>query len=198
MDKRLKLAIIVMGIGINIIGGTLASTLKLPLFLDTIGTMLSAVLLGPWSGALTGLLSNVFQGIVSGPTTIPFGIVNAVIGLIVGVIAMKRGFEDYFTPLLVGVILAVVAPLIGTPIAVYLFGGLTGGGVDILYGIILGSTDRIFSSAFLARIPTNLIDKALSAYLVMLIFRGLPLQWKNVASGKKTRDNHAGDVQSGA
>jgi energy-coupling factor transport system substrate-specific component len=78
--------------------------------------------------------------------------------------------------------------LIGTPIAVYLFGGLTGGGVDILYGIILGSTDRIFSSAFLARIPTNLIDKALSAYLVMLIFRSLPLQWKTIASGKKTRD----------
>ena len=188
MDKRLKLAIIVVGIGINIIGGTLASALKLPLFLDTIGTMLSAVLLGPWPGALAGLLTNVFQGIISGPTTIPFGIVNAVIGLIVGAIALKRGFEDYFTPLLIGIILAVAAPLIGTPIAVYLCGGLTGGGVDILYGIILGSTDRIFSSAFLARIPTNLIDKALSAYLVMLIFRSLPVQWKMIASGKKTRD----------
>jgi energy-coupling factor transport system substrate-specific component len=98
MDKRLKLAMIVVGIGINIIGGTLASALKLPLFLDTIGTMLSAVLLGPWPGALTGLLSNVFQGIISGPTTIPFGIVNAVIGLIVGAIALKRALKIILPP----------------------------------------------------------------------------------------------------
>lgn len=180
MDRRLKLAIIPVGIGINIIGGTLASSLKLPLFLDTIGTMLSAVLLGPWWGALTGVLSNVFQGIITSPTTIPFGIVNGAIGLIVGFIAMKRGFEDYITPLIVGAILSVAAPLIGTPIAVYVFGGLTGGGVDILYGILLGSTERIFAAAFLARIPTNLVDKALSAYLVMFIVRSLPPQWKQL------------------
>ncbi len=184
MDRRLTIAFIVIGIGINIVGGTLASAIKIPLFLDTIGTMLVAVLLGPWIGALTGLLSNVFQGIVTSPTTIPFGIVNAAIGLIVGYIALWRGFEDYITPLIVGVILAIVAPVIGTPIAVYVFGGLTGGGVDILYGILLGSSDRIFASAFLARIPTNLADKVLSAYLVMFVIRSLPPQWKRMRAFK--------------
>ncbi|MBS3948948.1 MAG: ECF transporter S component [Dethiobacter sp.] len=187
MDKRLKIAIIVVGIGINIVGGTLASAIKIPLFLDTIGTMLAAVLLGPWLGALTGVLSNVFQGIVGNPTTIPFGIVNGVIGLIVGFIALKRGFEDYVTPLLVGIILAFAAPLVGTPIAVYVFGGLTGGGVDILYGILLRSSERIFASAFLARIPTNFVDKALSAYLVMFIVRSLPAQWKMFTESKKNK-----------
>jgi energy-coupling factor transport system substrate-specific component len=185
MDRRLQLAIVAVGIGINIVGGTLASTLKIPLFLDSIGTMLAAVLMGPWLGALTGLLSNVFQGIITSPTTIPFGIVNAVIGLVVGFIALKRGFSDYVTPILVGVILAVLAPAIGAPIAVYVFGGLTGGGVDILYGILLGATNRIFSSAFLARIPTNFIDKTVSAYLVMLIFKSLPAQWKSMSPAKK-------------
>lgn len=187
MDKRLKIAIIVVGIGINIVGGTLASALKLPLFLDTIGTILAAVLLGPWLGALTGLLSNVFQGVVTNPITIPFAIVNAVVGLVVGFIALKRGFEDYITPLIVGIVLAIVAPLIGSPIAVYVFGGLTGGGVDILYGILLGSTERIFTSAFLARIPTNFLDKAISAYLVMFIVRSLPVQWKMLTARKKAK-----------
>lgn len=184
MNRNLKLIIIVVGIGINIIGGTLNSALKLPIFLDSIGTMLSAVLLGPWLGALTGILSNVFIGIFTSPTSIPFGLVNGVIGLIVGFIALKRGFEDYVTPLIVGLILSVAAPLVGTPIAVYLFGGLTGGGVDVLYGIILGSSERIFSSAFLARIPTNLVDKLISAYLVMFIFRALPAQWKDSAAAR--------------
>lgn len=184
MDRRLVIALIVIGIGINIVGGTLASAIKIPLFLDTIGTMLVAVLLGPWVGALTGLLGNVFQGIITSPTTIPFGIVNAAIGLIVGFIALKRGFEDYVTPLIVGVILSVAAPIIGTPIAVYVFGGLTGGGVDILYGLLLGSSERIFTSAFLARIPTNLLDKALSAYLVMFVIKSLPPYWKNLRTAR--------------
>jgi len=184
VNRNLKLIIVVVGIGINIIGGTLNSALKLPIFLDSIGTMLSAVLLGPWLGALTGILSNVFSGIFTNPIEIPFGLVNGVIGLIVGFIALKRGFEDYVTPLIVGLILSVAAPLVGTPIAVYLFGGLTGGGVDILYGVLLGASDRVFSSAFLARIPTNLVDKLISAYLVMFIFRALPAQWKDSAAAR--------------
>jgi len=183
MDKRLKLVIVAIGIAINIVGGTLATSLKLPVFLDAIGTMLSAVILGPWLGALTGLLSNVFIGIFTNPTSIPFGLVNAVIGLVVGYIAMKRGFEDYVTPAIVGVILAFVAPLVGSPIAVYVYGGLTGGGVDILYGVLLGTSDRVFSSAFLARIPANLVDKLISGYLIMFIIRSLPPQWKPIANG---------------
>lgn len=184
MNRNLKILIIVVGIGINIIGGSLNSALKLPLFLDTIGTILAAVLLGPWLGALTGILSNVFSGIFTNPILIPFALVNGVIGLIVGFIALKRGYEDYITPLIIGLVLAIAAPLVGSPIAVYVFGGLTGGGVDILYGILLGTTERVFTSAFLARIPTNLVDKLISAYLVFFIYQALPPQWKMLASAK--------------
>ena len=191
MNRNLKILIIVVGIGINIIGGTLNSALKLPLFLDTIGTILAAVLLGPWLGALTGLLSNIFSGIFTNPVLIPFALVNGVIGLIVGFIALKRGYEDYITPLIIGLILSVAAPLVGSPIAVYVFGGLTGGGVDILYGILLGSSERIFSSAFLARIPTNLVDKLISAYLVLFIYKALPPQWKATAAANKNSKTDA-------
>ena len=39
-------------------GGVLVTTLRLPLYLDTIGTILVAVLAGPWVGALTGIITN--------------------------------------------------------------------------------------------------------------------------------------------
>jgi len=174
MKKPFIITLIPVAIAINIVGGLLATSLKLPIFLDSIGTMLSAVLLGPWLGALTGLLSNVLQGLMTDPVNIPFGIVNAVIGLVVGYIALKRGFTDYITPLIVGLILAIVAPLIGTPIAVYLFGGVTGGGIDLLYAVFMHQEMGIFTSAFLARVPANLADKLLSAYLIMFIVRKLP------------------------
>lgn len=186
MNNRVVVTIIPVGIGINIIGGLLAQTLKLPIFLDSIGTILSAVMLGPWLGALTGLLSNVIQGLFTDPINIPFGIVNAVIGLVVGYLALKRGFEDYVTPLLAGLILAILAPIIGTPIAVYLFGGVTGGGVDLLYALLLNSGNEIFTSAFLARVPANLVDKLISAYLIMVIIRKLPENMKGYGAKIKS------------
>ncbi|SFH27737.1 energy-coupling factor transport system substrate-specific component [Desulfotomaculum arcticum] len=186
MNNRVVVTIIPVGIGINIIGGLLAQTLKLPIFLDSIGTILSAVMLGPWLGALTGLLSNVIQGLFTDPINIPFGIVNAVIGLVVGYLALKRGFEDYVTPLLAGLILAILAPIIGTPIAVYLFGGVTGGGIDLLYALLLNSGNEIFTSAFLARVPANLVDKLISAYLIMVIIRKLPENMKGYGAKIKS------------
>ena len=39
------LVLIVISIAINMIGGQLASMVKLPIFLDSIGTLISAVLL---------------------------------------------------------------------------------------------------------------------------------------------------------
>ena len=52
------LVLIHFAVGINLIGGTLCSALKLPLFLDMIGTIVVACLSGPWVAALTGLLTN--------------------------------------------------------------------------------------------------------------------------------------------
>lgn len=46
------LVLIVISIAINMIGGQLASMVKLPIFLDSVGTLISAVLLGPVIGML--------------------------------------------------------------------------------------------------------------------------------------------------
>lgn len=61
------LVLIPIAVGINLIGGTLCSTLKLPLFLDMIGTVLVACLSGPWVAALCGLITNLFLAIVTNP-----------------------------------------------------------------------------------------------------------------------------------
>ncbi|MER3514632.1 MAG: ECF transporter S component, partial [Chloroflexota bacterium] len=43
-----------VAIAINIAVGQLIFALKIPLYLDSIGTVLVGVLAGPWAGALTG------------------------------------------------------------------------------------------------------------------------------------------------
>lgn len=159
---------------INIVLGTVTSMLQIPLlFLDTIGTILSAVVLGPLTGALTGGLTNVIQGFITNPKDIPFALVNIAIGLIVGYVAKKREF-DLKTAIITGVILSVVAPLIGTPIAVLIYGGVTGGGTDLIFAWLLASGQKIFTAAFIPRITGNIVDKIGSCILVSQILRYLP------------------------
>ncbi|HET9224240.1 MAG TPA: hypothetical protein VFO07_17135 [Roseiflexaceae bacterium] len=81
------LALIPLAIAINIAVGQIVQTLKLPLYLDSIGTVLVGALLGPWIGLLTGALSNVIWTLTGLPNSGPainFAYVAAVIGLIAG------------------------------------------------------------------------------------------------------------------
>ncbi len=95
-DTR-TIVLIPIAIAINIIlGQTVASVLKIPIYLDSIGTVLVAVLAGPIPGLLTGLLANliwtyVLPAPLNSPYAAPFAVVAAEIGLVAG-IAASLGF----------------------------------------------------------------------------------------------------------
>ena len=80
-----------LAIAINIIlGQAVAAALKIPIYLDSIGTILVGALAGPIPGALTGFLANILWGYVVPPpfqnSVLPaFAIVAAVIGLLAGI-----------------------------------------------------------------------------------------------------------------
>jgi hypothetical protein len=90
-------ALMVVGIAINIVlGATVANALKIPIYLDSIGTILVGVLAGPIAGALTGALANVLWSYVipppfQYPPAAAFAIVAFAIGLAAGV-AGRAGF----------------------------------------------------------------------------------------------------------
>lgn len=162
------------GIVINIVLGTAVNMLHIPLlFLDTIGTIFVAVVLGPLAGALTGGLTNVILGISTNPKEMLFALVNVAVGVIVGFIARKWKF-NLITAVVTGIILSIIAPLIGTPIAVFLYGGLTGDGNDLLFAWLYATGNSLFTSAFLPRITGNLVDKIGSCILVSLILKQMP------------------------
>lgn len=82
--------LIPFAIALNIIlGQTVVAALKLPIYLDSIGTILVGVLAGPIAGALTGFLANVLWAYVipppfQYPPAAAFAIVAAIIGLLAG------------------------------------------------------------------------------------------------------------------
>jgi hypothetical protein len=115
-----------VAIAINIVlGATVQQGLKLPIYLDSIGTILVGVLAGPLAGALTGILSNLIWGYLLpspiGTTTIgPFAITAGVIGLLAGLWGQLGLFRPRRSTgaSIVGAVIAVV--LVGA-LAVYTY-----------------------------------------------------------------------------
>ena len=92
------LSLMAVAIAINITVGSLTAALRLPIYLDSIGTVLVGALAGPWAGALTGLLSNLVWSLLpipggAGPATAFFAPVAAVIGLMAGFWAGRGIFQ---------------------------------------------------------------------------------------------------------
>jgi energy-coupling factor transport system substrate-specific component len=92
------LTLIPVAIAINLVLGSLTVALRLPLYLDSVGTILVGSLAGPWAGALTGVLANLLWSFLpipggSGPVAAFFAPVAAAIGLMAGFWASKGVFS---------------------------------------------------------------------------------------------------------
>ncbi len=91
LSRQFSTRVIVLmpvAIAINIVlGYTVQTVLKLPIYLDSIGTILVGVLAGPIAGALTGILANLiwqYAPGIGGGTIGPFAVTAGVIGLMAG------------------------------------------------------------------------------------------------------------------
>lgn len=244
------LVLIPIAIAINIAIGQLVYLLKLPIYLDSIGTVLVGAIAGPWAGALTGALSNLLWGVlpvVTNTFAVPFFYVALVIGLLAGYFGRQgvfekesprwlsvligavffftltyfitaflnlntdeTGFTMYPTPGdllswysiafivatlaggavgyfllqkggyagLAGLATGVVAAIISAPTAAVVFGGVTGGGTDLLVAAFRASGAPIMGSVLAQGSVSDPFDKMLSFMVVWLILRYLPARFK--------------------
>src|SRR5690606_24685867 len=85
----LTIVLIPVAVGINYVGKFIAAALKLPLWLDSIGTVLAAMLAGPWVGAISGAANNVIFGITADPISFWYLITSIAIVLVVGFLAFS-------------------------------------------------------------------------------------------------------------
>lgn len=169
-----SLALIVIAVAINMIGGQLISMLKLPVFLDSIGTLISAVLLGPLIGMLTGLITNLIWGLLTDPIAAAFAPVAMVIGLVAGWLAKAGCFRTLPKVILSGVVITLAVTVVAVPIRTALFAGVTGSGADLLVAWMHSMGQNLVESVALTVLGANLVDKILTAVIVWILLRQLP------------------------
>ena len=181
--------ILLMGVSIAlnvVVGQLVGNVLKLPLYLDSLGTVLVGVLAGPLAGIVTGVLGNIAWGLTvpGGGSAVPFALTSAVIGLLAGLagrrslFAARRGPRGGVIVAVVGFVVGIVAAVVSAPIAYYVFGGSTGGGTDILVAVFRNFTDSAFTATLLQSGISDPIDKTIVFLLVWAILLALPASVK--------------------
>ena len=169
------LLLIFSGVLLNGLFSFINYSVSSPIFMDSIFTAVAAAVAGPLAGILTGLFTNIFVEIIHGFTGehFPFALCNMATGLIVG-IAAKKGLFNTLLQMTVTVIIVTLAnSIIGSIVAVFVYGGITGAYIDYIVSTLVHAGNSILSSAFLARIPANLIDKLIAVQIAFWIRKAL-------------------------
>ncbi len=181
-----SIVLIAVAIGINIGGGQIPRLVGLPLYLDSIGTVLVGVLVGPWAGALTGFLSNIIWTLTGlFPQAIAWAGVAAIIGALAGVFGRAGWMKEWGRAALAGLITGVVAAVLSAPIAAYVFGGVTGSaGTDAVVAAFRASgMDALFSNVAQGTMSDPL-DKMITFLLIWAVLLALPQRLKARFSGE--------------
>ena len=163
-------------VAINVVGDQIVQLLKLPIFLDVIGTVLMAMLAGPWPAAVTGILTNLCMGITDNPTLIPFAITSAACGIAAGLFARKKWFSAQKWKLIIIVlVLDLVTVCTASPITIFAFGGVSGnGGQSVAIAGLLASGANIIAAVVGTDFWINLIDRALAMVIAFAVVKVIP------------------------
>lgn len=170
---RLTIFLVPIGVAINFVGGQIALLLKLPVYLDSIGTILVGAICGGLPGALVGLLSNAINSITS-PPTFAFAILNIAFGLLAGYFGRLGVFRVFWKTLLSSLAFAFIGGFFGALITIWVFGGLAVGGGAIVVGALTAMGLDLDAANFVAQIPMDVLDKVPTVLIVFAIIKGIP------------------------
>ncbi len=174
MAPRL-LALIPLAVGINWAMGQFVAATHLPVFLDTVGTVLVAALAGVGPALATGVLSQTALAALGGNVIwLWFLPVQLAVAVLAGVAARRGGFASWRRAALVGTGVGALAAAASAPIALFAFGGVTGGGVTVITALLRAVGMPLGPAVVVSSGATDVLDKAVTFLLVRSILIALP------------------------
>jgi energy-coupling factor transport system substrate-specific component len=176
MSVTQALLLVSLCAAVNVFGGFLAKTLAIPfLFLDTVGTFIAAVVLGPWWGAAAGVTYNATASYTFDPGTVPFALVSIAVALLWGYGIRSLGLgRSSGTFIGLGIVVAVVSSFVASPIVLWVYGGATGSASDAVTFLfeVLGFSQGL--AVFVSNLANNMADKLIAGSLGLALIRVMP------------------------
>lgn len=177
-----KICMIAFAICINFIGGQIALFLKLPIYLDSIGTVFVASVLGPFYGMLPNLLSGLLMGMTVDVYSLYYAPVGIVLGFVTGLVYKKYQPKKWWIPV-AALVITLPSTIISSCITAFLFGGITSSGSSILVQILSKTPLGMVGSCFVVQFVTDYIDRILCIVVSAILITALRKSMKGSFAG---------------
>ena len=188
-----RLVAIALCAALNFAIGNIVYLIKLPIYLDSIGTILCALLIVPDRRAAivcaftAGFIGIVLTWVAINPFLLWFTFTMLGIALVSALLTGRAIDTFRARPLPVpafvtkvvmyGIITGIVSAALSAPVVVYLFGGVTGSGSAFVVAFFLKTGEKLLDSALYAGLTTEPIDKTLQVLLAALLYRATPREF---------------------
>jgi energy-coupling factor transport system substrate-specific component len=181
--NKLTWFLIPIGVAVNFIGGTIILLLKLPIYLDSIGTIIVGALCGAWPGVIVGLISNILTAITS-PNNLFYAPLNMAFGVAAAYLSKKGVFKKFIPTLLSSLLFAFIGGVIGALITWTLWGFDFGAGTTAVVVLplwkALGSPENQFTKfliQILGEFSCDLLDKSITIIVCHFILKAFPTRF---------------------
>lgn len=168
-----KMCVIALVIVLNVIGGHIALLFHLPIYLDSIGTIMIAMLYGPVYGMLPPLLYGLVMGFSIDIYSLYYMPVGMILGLTTGLAARYFSLKGW--RIIPGALMITIpGTIVSSIITAVLFGGITSSGSTIIVQLLNKAGLGLTASVFVVQIMTDYLDRILSLVLVAFLLRMIP------------------------
>jgi|LSQX01.2.fsa_nt_gb energy-coupling factor transport system substrate-specific component len=173
-NNKMAFFLIPLGIAVNFIGGQIIVLLKLPLYLDAIGTMVVAALCGPLYGVAVAVVTALLISITS-PTALAYIGNYIIVGLFSGIFAYKNFFKKSIKSVIAGLAIGLFCGVAGSLVTVALFGGYSASATGVITGFLSATFGLTIPVAnLISEVFSDIIDKIPSAIITYLIVAKIP------------------------
>lgn len=179
-DAVWMLALCAAGVCLNLLCSKAAQAMNAPLFLDAVGTILTASLGGYIPGIIVGLLTNFFNGLADS-TTFYYAVLNVMIAIAAAFFS-ERGYYKKVKGVLIALFTFVlIGGALGSLLTWFLYGHDFGSGISapLARSFFENGVNNAFTAQLLADIVIDVLDKAVSLGIALLVLAVIPQSWKD-------------------
>lgn len=186
--REFDAGLIAFGAALNVSAGYLTGLLKLPLYLDSIGTILVSVLCGWTYGVAAGLSALIILALTAVPTIIAYAGTVLVIALLSATFARFGFLRSIPVTIAGGLVIGIAAAVVSAPVTTFLYGGVSLAGADAVTTFFRAMGMSLWKSALLGSLVTDTLDKLATALICFGLVRSLPRRMRERMRGDTVRE----------
>lgn len=176
-----KLCILALCSVINLIGSQAALLLRLPIYLDSMGTVFASAVMGPYYGMIPGIASNLLSGCTMDIYAFYYIPVQMITGCMAGVVFRKippRSGKDFGRILFGAGLISIPGTLVSSLITASVFGGITSSGSTIFVQLLHKLGMSLPASICMVQGVTDFADRTVVLVLAVTLLSAFSVSLK--------------------